>query len=622
MWFLATRAPAAVNVLTYHNDEARTGQNLQETKLTPVNVNTNSFGKWFSYAVDGYVFAQPLILTDVDVPGKGTRNLVFVVTQHDSVYAFDADSNADESGDPIWHVNFTDPDNGITTFPTGELGFDDPPEIGITSTPALDPDSETLYVVAKTKEVTSVEARYVATVPGSGAGNDGKGRVLFDSFHQFQRAGLVLRDGVVQVTFASAGDIDPYHGWILGYDSQTLQTVRVFNDTPNGGEGGIWMSGAAPAVDTQGDLYCITGNGSFDPGRGNFGDSFLRLTPSNASLIVTDYFTPFNQADLASRDLDLGTGGALLLPDEAGSPEHPHLVVGCGKEGVIYLVDRDRMGHFSATDDSQIVQTLRKLGGGHVGTAAYFNGWLYIQGSYDYLKAFQLTDGRLSTQPVSQSAYKAEYPNVTPSISANGTENGIVWIVQTDTFYQNAPPILRAYNATDLTEEIYNSSLANDRDRLGGRAMRFTVPVIANGKVYVASANSLTILGNLEPPTIIRPPSSQVVIVGGQVALEVRASGSPPFSYQWQFAGNAIYGATNAVLAWTNATSGQTGRYTIVVSNAFGAVTNAEAIVIVAEPPKLKISQDLELSLTARGGLVYRIEYLDDLDASGDWQTL
>src|SRR5262245_6516764 len=345
-------ASAGVQVLTYHNDVARTGQNLEETILTPTALSMASFGKLFSQSVDGYVYAQPLYLSGVAVPGKGARNVVYVCTEHDSAYAFDADTNAGGSSAPLWKVSFINPGAGVTTVPTGDVGSPDlVPEIGITSTPVIDPSTGTIYIEAKTKTVSNGITTYqhrlhaldaatgmdrhapvliTASVRGTGDGNDGNGNVPFNALRQMNRPGLLLSKGIVYIAYASHGDNGPYHGWVIGYDSQTLVRVRVFNTTPNGGLGGIWQGGGGPAVDPAGNIYFITGNGTFSASSGgtDYGDSFVKLS-TVSGLAVADYFTPFNQADLSNRDADLGSGGALVLPDQPGT--HPHLVVGAGK---------------------------------------------------------------------------------------------------------------------------------------------------------------------------------------------------------------------------------------------------------------------------------------------------
>ncbi len=507
----------SVSVLTYHNDNARTGRNTNETTLTLANVGTNNFGVLFTYAVDGYVYAQPLILSGVAIPSNGVHNVVYVATEHDSVYAFDADSNTGSNAVPLWQVSFINPSAGITTVPNGDVSCNDlVPEVGITSTPVIDPVTGTIYVEAKTEEVTSngtncvhrLQALDVTTgaekfggpvliqpsVPGTGEGNDGLGNVPFDPLTQFTRTGLLLNNGVVYFAYAAHCDNHPYHGWLLGFDAATLATNALFNTTPNGVAGGVWESGDGPASDTDGNLYVATGNGTFDPTNGNYGDTLLRISTSN-SLMVADSFTPHNQQDLFDNDNDLGSGGVLLLPDEAGSVAHPHLAVCAGKEGTVYLVDRDNMGTFNAVDDTQIVQSLPGLIGACFDAPAYFNNTLYYGGVGDVIKAFTVTNASIASTPSSQGSGSYGFPGATVSISANGTNDAIAWTIQADAYSGSGPSVLHAYNAADVSRELYNSSQAGSRDVLGG-AVKFTVPTVANGKVYVGTETSLAVLGN------------------------------------------------------------------------------------------------------------------------------
>ena len=629
------------DVVTYHNDLARTGQNLNETVLAPANVNANSFGKLFTYSVDGYFYTQPLYVAGVSIPGKGVHNVVYIATQHDSVYGFDADSNQGDNTAPLWQVSFINPAAGITTMPQSDLGLNDftQAEIGITGTPVIDPLTGTLFVVAKTKETIGGSTRYYqrlhaldirtgkekfdgpveirASLPGTGPGTDGFGHIAFDPFYEFQRSGLLLQNGEVYVGFASAGDIGPYHGWIIGYDAHTLQLTRAFNDTPNGYEGGIWMSGAAPAADAEGNIYCMTGNGMFNAHIGglDFGDSFLKLTPAGGGLIVADYFTPYDQAVLDATDGDLGSGAPLLLPDSAGSDAHPNLLIGCGKEGIIYLLDPDQMGHYRATDNSQIVQSVN-LAAGTSSMPAYFNNWIYYLAINDVLKAFSISNGRMSSVPVSQSHDQFGFPGATPSISANGSNDAVVWVIQADAFATRGPAVLRAYNATNLDERLFSSSDAGTRDRLGP-AQKFAVPTIVNGKVYVGAGFELSVFGNLGAPIVTTQPLGQKAYRGADVTFNVAASGTPPYSYRWQFGGNDLVDATNAWLTLTNVSLEASGVYRAVVSNSDGTAFSAEAELVVAPPPlppRLVINPQLEVSVQGETGQTYSIEYTSDLD--------
>jgi hypothetical protein len=509
-------AQAQINVITYHNDNARDGQNVNESLLTPANVNANQFGRLFTQPVDGYIYAQPLYVSNLQI-GGGTHNVVFVATEHDSVYAFDADGNTGANANPLWHVGFTNPTAGITTVDSeNDLSCSNiKPEVGITGTPVIDLTSNTLYVVAKTKEngvffqrlhaldITSGAEKFdgptviQATEPGTGDGNV-SGEIAFDPLMENQRAGLLLLNGLVYVAWASHCDHTPFHGWIMAYDAQSLKQAAGWNSTPNGSEGGVWQGGAGPAADSSGNVFLATGNGTFDLNAGgqDAGDSIVKFGPPNDSgFPILDYFTPYNQSVLSANDTDLGSGGVLLLPDQPPGSPHQHLLAEMGKEGSLYLVNRDSMGHFDGDGDSQIVQWLPGILGGVWGMPAFWNNTLYVGGANDSIQAFSFNannHGLLSIPPVSSSPETFFYPGPTPSISANGNTNGILWALEDDT------GALHAYDATNLANELFDTG--SNPQQIPGPAVKFAVPTIANGKVYAGTQTQLAVYGLLGPP--------------------------------------------------------------------------------------------------------------------------
>jgi len=542
-----TLAVTRVPVLTYHYDNTRQGQNTNETLLSPANVNVTNFGKLFSYAVDSYVYAQPLIMTNVNMAGKGVRNVLFVSTMHDSVYAFDADSNGDTNGGLLWKTNLgiSSPSPSIeygARYHPGVGNLDIVPEEGAASAPVIDPVSGTIYVDAFTREVVpGVSTNYfhrihalnitngfeqpyspvpvVASVRGTGvSGNNyvetsNGTNVTFSAVQHMQRPALTLAGGILYAAYGSHDDTDPYHGWVIGFNATNLVllTNYVFNTTPNAtvaafganaGEGALWMGGNGLSVDANTNLYFETGNGSFSANTngGDYADSFVKLSTITNKLAVADYFTPYNQQTLQNNDSDLGSGGPLLLPDSVGSTAHPHLIVGAGKQGTIYLLDRDNMGHYNGTDgvngnDSQIVQSLPGAIGGVWSSPAYFNNRIYYEGNGDVMKAFLITNGVIVATPDSRSATSFGFPGATPTISGNGTNNGIAWVIQADAYLSSGPAVLHAYNATNLALELYNSSMNLARDNPGG-AVKMTPPVIAGGKVYVGAEYAVSVYGS------------------------------------------------------------------------------------------------------------------------------
>jgi hypothetical protein len=506
-------SPAA-GVFTYHNDNARTGQSSTESILSPASVDPTHFGKKFSQPIDGFAYAEPLVLPGVAVPGKGTHDLVIVVTEHDSVYAFDGNARQP----PVWQVSFLSA--GVTTVPPADTGEtqDLVPEIGITGTPVVDAASATLYVVAKTKEpgpkyvyrlhaldvATGAEklggpAVVTATAQGTGADNVG-GVETFDSLHDLQRPALLLSGGTVYIAFGDHGDHFNWHGWVLGYDASTLARRYVWCTTPDANQASIWQSGAGIAADGAGNLYVETGNGDFDGQNGgrDFAMSVLKLS---ASAAVVDWFSPHDQAALSSADIDLGSAGPVVLPDQSGP--HAHLVIGSGKPGLLYLLDRDQMGHFRASDDGQIVQTVSVMPNtsgiqsGIFSTPVYWNGRVYVAAVGDNLKAFSLSAGALSAAPVSRSSHVFGYPGGMLSVSSNGSSGGIVWAVEGDGYTPSAPAVLHAYDATDLTRHLYDSTQAAGGRDTAGAAVKFSVPAVAGGHVYVGTQTELDVYGTL-----------------------------------------------------------------------------------------------------------------------------
>jgi uncharacterized repeat protein (TIGR03806 family) len=526
-----------VSMLTYHDDNTRQGANTNETTLTLANVNTNTFGRLFFHAVDGYVYTQPLIMTNVSIAGSGQHDVVYVATENNSVYAFDADNGSGVNAAPLWQTNLIAA--GESTVPSADVNTSDVvPEIGITSTPVIDPVTGTIYVEVKTKAVIGGNNHYlhrlhalnIATgtekfggpvliadtiyntnddnytyvsgpsVTGTGDGSVG-GVVNFNGLRQMNRMALGLLKGVVYLGYASHGDNGPYHGWLLGYNATNLtQEVSVFNSTPNGGLGGFWQAGGGLTVDAYGNFYLITGNGDFNATAGtisptnNFGMSVLKFSTTNQPATLVDYFSPHDESTQSGQDLDLGSGAAIVLPDSAGSTNHPHLLAAAGKNGTIYLIDQDNMGHFNAGGD-QIVQYFPNAIGGNFGTPAFWNSRLYYIGLNDYLKAFTVTNGVINTTPTtSPNLFSGDKSSTTPVVSANGTSNAIVWAVDGSAYASSGPAVLHAYNATNVAQELYNSSLLLSRDDPGS-AVKFTVPTVANGKVYVNAEYQLSVFG-------------------------------------------------------------------------------------------------------------------------------
>jgi Immunoglobulin domain/PQQ-like domain len=509
-------APSSVTVLTYHNDVGRTGQNLTETTLTTSNVNSTNFGLLGSISVDGPVDGEPLYVGNLTLSG-GTHNTLFVVTENDSVYAFDADTLAQ-----LWKVSVV----GTNETPSNEVDQCDQvtPTIGITSTPVIDLSAGphgTIFVVGMTLDsggnyhqrlhaldlTTGAERTDIAsptTIQATSAGQ------TFNPEDYEERVGLLLLNGAIYLGWTSHCDSGSYQAWVMGYSESTLQQTSVINLTPKGNGGGIWQSGDGLAADSSGNIYFLDGNGSFDstPGalqaNGDYGNAFMKLSTTGGALAVADFFATYDTVQNSNQDLDLGSGGALVLPDvEDASGTTWHLAVGAGKhdaslgEPVIFLVNRDSMGKFNASNDSAVYQELTSAlegGTGVFAMPAYFNNTVYYGAVDDNLKAFSLVNAKLVSPAGSESAISFGYPGTTPSVSANGSSNGIIWAVE-----NNSVGVLHAYDATNLSNELYNSNQAGTRDNFQDN--KFITPMIANGKVYVGTPTSVAVFGLLPSST-------------------------------------------------------------------------------------------------------------------------
>ncbi len=534
---LEDRRLMSADVLTYHNDNARSGLNPSETTLTPANVNASTFGKVGFDSVDGKVDAQPLLKTGVAIPGQGTHDVLYVATENDSLYAFDANT-----GTQLWKVSMlgpgevpSDPVNGNQVTPT----------IGITSTPVIDPNTGTMYLVAMSKKVSGGTTTYIQrihavsittgadvvapksidqsiTFPGAGPGGNGT-NVIFNPKQYEERDALLLSNGVVYTSWASHSDVKPYTGWVIGFNAGNLGVASVLNVDPNGsptssflddGSGSsFWNSGGGPAADAAGNIYNLSANGPFGttlnaagfPTNNDYGDTFLKLTPGSNSLAVSDYFTVDNQQNYANNDEDIGSSGLTLTSVVDGSGVSHQLMIGSGKDGNIYVVDTANMGKFSPNSNNIYQELPGAVGGGEFSSPVAFNGQVYFGGVGASLRAFSFVNGKLTATPSSQSSNTFGYPGTTPSISSNGTSNGIVWAISNT----SGSAVLYAYDASNLGKMLYNSGqAANGRDAAGADN-KFITPVEANGRVYVPTTNGVAVYGLLTPVT---PPSGPVAI--------------------------------------------------------------------------------------------------------------
>ena len=521
--FLSGGAVGAQHVLTQHNDNARTGANLRETTLTTASVNVGTFGKIFTRTVDGYLYAQPLYVQSLPIPGKGLHNVVFAASSHNSVYAFDADDPKADA--PLWKVTLGPPVPAAEVYTT--QWTDMRGEIGITSTPVIDLPAHTIYVETKCKEnktyVQRLHALNIetgqerhgspvlikASVKGTGDGSV-KGVLAFDPVTQLNRPGLLLSNGVVYLAYGSHADQGVFHGWILGYDARTLAQRCVFNTTPNGSDGAIWQAGMGLATDGTGAIFAMTGNGTFsaDTHGSDYGDTILKLRPSGKSLLPLDYFTPYNQASLSANDQDMGASGPLLVPES-------NLLLAGGKNGWLYLTHQDKLGHYQNSSDSQITQSFQITPNNIHGSPVFWHGpggpTAYVWGEFDHLKAFKFAGGKLVEKPDSQSPLPVPdgMPGGFLSVSADGGKagTGIVWACtpyDANANWETVPGVLRAFDAANLSHELWDSKMNAGRDDIGMFA-KFCAPTIANGKVFASTfSDQLQVYGLLDGtlPTI------------------------------------------------------------------------------------------------------------------------
>jgi chitodextrinase len=494
-------------VFTHHNDPQRTGQNLKEYALSPSTLSSSTFGVLFSCSVNengtvpGYVYAQPLYVASLTMSDGKKHNVVFVATESDFVYAFDADASPCQQ---LWKTSMLK--SGETTVPDGDTGDTDDlvPEIGVTSTPVIDPSTNTLYVCAKSKDSSgNYHHRLHSLSLITGTENTSSPAEItasgFDILTHLQRPALLLSGNTVYIAFGSHGDVNTYHGWLMGYDKTALTQSFVWasTDLSTNTEGALWGAGAGPALDSSGNVWVETANGNFD-GSVNFGDSVVKLSSSGSLL---DFFTPYYQDTLRTNDVDLGSGGVVILPPSVGSSAHPNLAVATGKPGGFYLLDQSNLGQFNSSSNNDVQEVFPQglntttIGGGVFGQTAYWNGNLYISVIGDSLRQYPIANASIATTSNSNSSETFSYPGVIPTISANTTGGGIVWALEIGGYTPGNPVILHAFNATNLASEIYTSPSSGTG--AAGTAVKFSVPTVANGKVYAGGQGSITVFGLL-----------------------------------------------------------------------------------------------------------------------------
>jgi hypothetical protein len=652
LFSLGWTATAQISIVTQHYDIARTGANTSETILTPANVNSQQFGKLFSHSVDGYVYAQPLYVPGVTMgagtPQAGTKhNVVFIATENDSVYAFDADSNSPApNATPLWHITLLDAAHGAAPgarvmFSTDIHTTDIVPTIGITGTPVIDPSTGTLYVVGKSKEnnvyvqrlhalsiINGAEkfggpVQLAASVPGNGTASV-SGTLHFDPYWENQRAGLLLLHGIVYIGFGAHEDMGPWHGWILAYNASTLHQTGAWCSTRNGYRGGIWGAGSGLAADVPdpaghpfGRIFTATGNGKFDaaPNYTNvmdYGDSVIKLDLANGVPTIGDDFTPLNQSALDTSDQDQGSGGTLLLPNSASGGQH--LIVQVGKTGRVYILNQENLGgyHPSNTSDPQQKTATRPVWG----MPAYWNGHVYFWASSDYLRAFSFINGVISSASVSHSAEFSNFPGSTPAVSANGNINGtgIVWNILSANFDSRGNETLLAHDASNVSKLLYSSDQNIARDNPGA-AVKFTVPTVANGKVYVGAEYQVSVYGLLNGSTqaaapVINPASesfsSSVTVTMSDstigATIHFTTDGSTPTAASPSYTGPITVTSTETIRAIAVAT----GHLNSNISSAtYTRITQAAMPTFNPAPGTYSSAQQVTISTTTPNATIY-----------------
>jgi len=610
---------AQVSVTTERNDLSRTGANLNETTLNTSNVNVNQFGKLYSYAIDGSIYAQPLYVPNVLIPSQGTHNVVYVATMNDVIYALDADSNA-VNGGVLWKVDLRNPAAGVTAIPitniVGSNGLNIVGTVGVESTPVIDLSSNTIYLVARTMEVSGSTTNYVArlhaldittgsekfggpvviqgSVPGTGQGSSG-GTLTLSTFFQNQRSSLALVNGLVVFSFASHEDQYDWHGWVLSYNATTLQQTSIYCSTPNGQNGGMWMSGRAPAVDSSGNLYYATGNGDWD-GVSSFGDSIVKLSTAGGVLTQADYFTPDNYATLQADDLDLGSSGPLLIPGTS-------FLITAGKTSEFFLLQSTNLGH-EASGNSTALQDFSRSGpikGGPVfwNRTSGAGPTLYIwPAEPNALQALQFTNSKFNTTPLSVSTIlnPTGYTDGTLSLSANGSKagTGIVWASTgiADGTHGTVAGVFRAFDANNLTTELWDSQMNDARDDIGLWA-KFSPATVANGKVYLASFSNLLNVFGLESFGLSATPQTQTVAAGSNTTFTVSTSAFNNFSgnislsvtglpagVTASFSPPSVAAGSSSTLTISASTNTLNGDYTLDIVGTSGSLTNTIAVTV------------------------------------------